>query len=57
MGIIVEWKPPADPGTEYIDDIDLDNMEECPVQMQTRFWSPDGDGGEFSVYEVEVGVE
>ena len=55
MGIIVEWMKPADPGTEYIDDIDLDNLENCPAQMQTKFWSPDGD--EFSIWEVEVWVE
>ena len=57
MGIIVEWGPKADPGTEYIDDIDLDNLENCPAQMQTKFWSPDGDGGEFGMWEVEVRVE
>ena len=27
MGIIVEWMRPAVPGTEYIDDIDLDNLD------------------------------
>ena len=57
MGIIVEWKSPADPGIEYIDDIDLDNLEDCPAQMQTKFWSPDPDEGGFSVWEVEVQVE
>ena len=58
MGIIVEWDPKkADPGTEYIDDIDLDNLEDCPAQMQTEFWSPDGDGGEFIRWNVEVRVE
>lgn len=55
MGIIVEWKSPADPGIEYIDGIDLNNLEDCPAQMQTKFWSPDE--GEFSVWEVEVQVE
>ena len=55
MGIIVEWGPKADPGTEYIDDIDLDNLENCPAQMQTKFWSPDE--GEFSMWEAEVRVE
>ena len=55
MGIIVEWKRPTDPGTEYIDGIDLDNLEGCPAQMQTKFWSPDG--GEFSEWNVEVQVE
>jgi len=55
MGIIVEWKSPADPGIEYIDDIDLDNLEDCPARMQTMSWSPDE--GEFSVWEVEVQVE
>lgn len=57
MGIIVEWGPQADPGTEYIDDIDLDNLENCPTRMQTNFWSSDGDGDEFSMWEVDVWVE
>ena len=58
MGIIVEWDPKkTDPGTEYIDDIDLDNLEDCPVQMQTNFWNPDGDGGEFIRWNIEVWVE
>ena len=55
MGIIVKWIRPTDPGTEYIDDIDLDNLEDCPDQMQTKFWSPDED--EFIVFEIEVRVE
>ena len=50
MGIIVEWIRPANPGTEYIDGIDLDKLDrfESPVQMQTRFQFPGtrGEGGE-----------
>ena len=55
MGIIIEWIEPAHRGTEYIDDIDLDNPEDCPVQMQTQFW--DSDEGKFSEWEVKVQVE
>ena len=58
MGIIVEWKPPADPGTEYID-IDLDELRngtEPPVRMQTTVLCPSGDGDE-TIWEVEVQVE
>ena len=55
MGIIVEWIRPAVPGIEYIDDIDLDNLENCPARMRTEFWSPDED--EFSVWEVSIQVE
>ena len=58
MGIIVEWRPEAESGTEYIDDIDLDNLEdgygEC-VQMQTEFWSPKI--REFTKFEAEVWIE
>ena len=59
MGIIVEWKKPAVPGTEYIDDIDLDNLGhffESPVRMRTEFWSPGtrGEGGELVECVAEV---
>ena len=58
MGIIVEWMPKAESGTEYIDDIDLDNLEdgyeEC-VQMQTKSWSPKI--GEFTEFEAEIWIE
>ena len=58
MGIIVEWRPEAESGTEYIHDIDLDNLEdgyEERVQMQTEFWSPKI--REFTKFEAEVWIE
>ena len=58
MGIIVEWKGRLGKETEYIDDIDLDNLEdgyEERVQMQTKSWWPGI--GEFVKYEVDVWVE
>ena len=58
MEIIVEWMRPAEPGTEYIDDIDLDNLEdgyEERVQMQTKSWSPKIDG--FTEFEAKVWIE
>ena len=62
MGIIVEWIRPAVPGTEYIDDIDLDNLDhffEQPVPMQTRFWFSGikGEGGDFVECVAEVRAE
>lgn len=63
MGIIVEWTKPAAPGTEYIDDIDLDNLDrffESPIRMQTRLWFPGtkGEGGElFDECVAEVRAE
>ncbi len=38
MGIIVDWTKSASPGIEYIDDIDLDYLEGCPDEMETKFW-------------------
>ena len=58
MGIIVEWMPEAESGTEYIDDIDLDNLEDGykeRVQMQTESWSPKI--REFTKFEAGVWIE
>ena len=62
MGIIVEWILPAVPGTEYIDDIDLDNLDRffnSPVRMKTEFWFPGrmGEGGEFVECVAEIRAE
>ena len=55
MGIIVEW-----PGktTEYLDDIDPDDLDSLRPFNTTREWWPgENDGGKFVEYRVETNIE